>query len=1019
MAIYNVAEYGVTGNVYGEAPKLQYYAEPFLSIATSYTQVQLTWIQPAGDYTELRVVRSNDGFPETSQDGAIIWEWNKLSGDTQITSFVDGNDPTKLLVAGKFVYYRIWVKLNNGAWKTVGDSYTLVPIRHATFAPDNTLLVDTKNKLMDVIPRVYTTATQSPIDEVDPNSDLGIFLDAFSFELDRALTYADLLLPLETWRFVGPDILALQSLQLGLPLEPYLATKQQRRLAREAKFIYSNKGTERGIGAFIESLTGFAPTVSASPNLVLTPQDSTFTEGVGFWRPVGNCTIESVNTVKGVSSSVEPYVVNSQYVGKVVSNEPGSKIINGADNPVTTGIPVQPGTAYNFSGYGKTAADTMGVTGYVNWYGLNGQFLEVDPARTFVQTPQVLTTSWTRFSFVGRSPGVQKPILAYSISSGKLTFYLDSPNIMVRGETIIVEGISATINGIYQIESVGHTPETINQINVATTQPNTTGSVICEGTFTEAYPTLGANLVVNSAEVENGVATIVFSANHGLATNDKIIVQGMSSYLSFGAHTILSAPNSTTVTFQIYEPYTGSINTTLDATYALGAGPESGGTWGFAKKIIPNTGTPAPKGYYASFEIVMANTGTMYLDLLQMATYDVSEYHEARAVEVFLESTNTNFLKNPGFNSAGSAQWSIVSNAASYVDRTTIGRVGAGQALEFKTDAPLTTSSYTVSSGVATVAVSTNTLTADDAVVILPPAYDYVIQAVVASGVATFTFAAPHGYSVGDSLLVTSTVPAFQTDFGGVRVVTAVGTLTVSFTTSVAPKTYTLSTTPYAAVAKHHPIYGTYELSAVGTGTISFPVTSTNITTPVTLVTSVGVANSLSTVSAPVKSGRFITASFYAKTKETNAVESLNFTTTASDVANPIAPVVVGTSSQTISVTNTWQRYSTTLFVPKVSPDTIVVSLVIGSIGTGKTIYFDHAQVESSYTATDYFDGAMPSAVSYGAVWEGTAHNSPTHLYPNLPVKITRLKQELPKYIPMNSDFLITWHGGGVAKPIV
>lgn len=1023
MGVYNVAQYGnfgteeaPIGTIYGDSPKLEYYAQPFTSTAISYTEVQLTWVQPAGDYSEIRLVRSNDGFPETAEDGAIIWSWNDLDGGTQITNFRDGQDSSKPLVSGKFVYYRIWVKVPQGFWKIVGDSYTLVPIPHSTLAPDKTTLVDTKNKLLDILPRVYTTATQSPIDEVDPNSDLAVFLDAFAFEIDRSLTYADLLLPLESWRFVSPEVLALQSLQLGLPLEPYLATKQQRRLAREANFIYENKGTLKGVETFVESLTGFAPQVSISPNLVLTPQDSTFTEGVGFWRPVGDVTLEVADTVPGVPPSVEPYVDDYRYVAKITANEVGSRIVNGADRPVTQGTPVRPGTAYTFSGYGKAEdGQTMGVKGYASWYDINGNLFDIDPPRTFVQTPQVVEDDWTRFSLVGRSPGVTSPISAYSIEDGALTFYLSSPNIMVRGETIVVEGVSETIDGIYQIELVGITPETLNQVMVATTEPDS-AVVVCNGTFKEANPDLGeTTYVVMAGEIVDGIATVTFAAPHDLVIGDKIIIQAMSTYFSFGVHTLTDV-DTNTVTFQIYEPYTGVVNTTLDESF-----PITGVPYGGAVQVIPDTATLVPPAYYASFELEFATEGVMYLDLLQMATYDVAEFHEARAVEMFLLPTKTNFLRNPGFNPAGSLQWTAVAEDSAYVDRTSEGvdRVGAGYALELETYAPLVMTDYSVASGVATVSLTSgHSLTAGNPIIIAPTSYDYVIGATVSSNVATLSFAAPHSFTVGTPILIVGSNPDFTTDFAGVAVVAAVDTLTVSFATAVADKTYSFSTTPYGAVTTYHPVYGTHTLTAVGTGTLSFPVTSLDTPAPVAFLAPVGPVSSLSTISSVVRSGRFITASFYAKTGETDGVEGLTLYLNAVDGANS---QIVATSTTPIQVTGAWTRFSSTLFIPEVAPDSVVISVAVGGIGTGGIIYFDHAQVEDSFTATDYFDGAMPSAVKFGAVWEtpALAHNTPTHLYPNLPIKITRLKQELPKYLPVNSSFLVRWHGGGIAKPIV
>jgi hypothetical protein len=135
------------------------------------------------------------------------------------------------------------------------------------------------------------------------------------------------------------------------------------------------------------------------------------------------------------------------------------------------------------------------------------------------------------------------------------------------------------------------------------------------------------------------------------------------------------------------------------------------------------------------------------------------------------------------------------------------------------------------------------------------------------------------------------------------------------------------------------------------------------------------------------------------------------------DINNPA--IVASSPEVPIQITDTWNRFSTTVYVPLSSSNSVVVSAAVVGPTAGNTIYLDRFQVEDSFKATDYFDGDLP--ISYGAVWERSdlQHTSPSHLYPNLPVKITRLRQELPKYIPLNSSFLIRWYGGGVAKPLI
>lgn len=925
MSIYNVAKFGnfgselaPKGDVYGDSPRLEYSAEPFTATAISYTTSILDWKTAAGDYSEIRLVRSNDGYPETQEDGVIVWEWNTLSNLDKITTIVDGTDELYPLVSGRFVYYRIWLKIFDGSWIVAADATCLVPLRHATLAPDGTELVSTQNKLLDVLPRVYTTATQSPIDEVDPESPLANFLGAFAFELDRIQTYADLLLPLESGRLTSPEILMLQSLQLGLPIEPYLATKQQRRLAREALYIYQNKGTRKAIEDFVESLTGFAPTVTPSPNLIVTAQDSSFTNGVGFWRPVGDCVLSVENSVPGVPPTIEPFVADYRYTAKVVVNEIDSKIVSGTDKPKTQATPVVSGTPYTFSGYGKSASGDMGVYAYAIWYGYEGEIVRIDPPKIFPVVEQIIPDNeWTRYESVTRAPGVKQSLISASVTSGIATIDVSPYNVMFISNTILISGVVTgnaefddAINTYHQIIDAGlpteldPTPKSWLKIALDVADFETTR---ISGILQEAYPTLAgpptldnptgessayysvvtdpnatalsaaaswtgtyyglAGGVVTGSNVGpyylDSVGTVVMDSIDGLTVGDNLLIQGIDAIFSYGHHVIINIDTGTNaVSFALPGHPTGTIPVP-----------------GFAMKVVPNSGFVAPEAHYAGFELVFKDTGTIYLDLLQMATYDVQEYHEARSAEIFLDPQKSNFLKNPGFNPATlSATWDIAAAGGTTVDRTIapLSLIGPGYALEVETFDTATTFTPTV----------------------------------------------------------------------------------------------------------------------------------------------------ISSTTGAVSTGKYITASVYARTELADTAEAMNLSATAYDVSTG-SPVAVASANTDIIITNKLTRYHVTMFVPGNSSfktSTVGVNMVLAGATTGNTIYLDHAEVENSFYPTDYIDGDLNP--SYGAVWQGAEHNSASHLYPGLPIKITRLQQELHKYLPMNISFLIRWYDGsqpygGVAKPIL
>jgi hypothetical protein len=183
---------------------------------------------------------------------------------------------------------------------------------------------------------------------------------------------------------------------------------------------------------------------------------------------------------------------------------------------------------------------------------------------------------------------------------------------------------------------------------------------------------------------------------------------------------------------------------------------------------------------------------------------------------------------------------------------------------------------------------------------------------------------------------------------------------------------------------------------------------------------------SIETTTVPVTDGNFITASFYAKTSSSTPV-NLDLTITAIDAttATPIEDFSeeVITSSTEVSITNEWTRFYATLFIPSVLSESVSIKMVISGETDSEILYFDRAQVEASFKATDYFAGPdgpdLNQASAESAFWGGTPYNSASYFYANFDQKIDRLRAQLPKYLPTNLSFLILWYGGGVAKPIL
>ena len=63
--------------------------------AMDYDLVWVLWNPPAGTFTKIRLVRNNDNYPETAEDGIILWEQSSttnLSGKVERDRFEDGKD---------------------------------------------------------------------------------------------------------------------------------------------------------------------------------------------------------------------------------------------------------------------------------------------------------------------------------------------------------------------------------------------------------------------------------------------------------------------------------------------------------------------------------------------------------------------------------------------------------------------------------------------------------------------------------------------------------------------------------------------------------------------------------------------------------------------------------------------------------------------------------------------------------------------------------------------------------------
>ena len=689
MAVYKSVLYNEAK--YGAQSRLSFSVEPISAVALDYAQVKISWNLPVGGYTGFRLVRSQDGFPETAEDGIILYEQfgiNSSGGVASKSSFIDGVDTTShyysSLVEGKYAYYRVWLLRTSeidsvsSVWYEAGDAYTLIPSQHPTTDVDGTSFLTTHDKIMGLLPRVYTSTSQSPLDEVDPSSDLFKYLKGFSFTIDELLTFADNLIPENTGKTLNPSLLFLKAYELGVTQEPGIATKNQKRVIREAIYNYQHKGTLAGVRTFAESLTGYNCEIQISPNLFLNVENSTFYKGVGYWISEGDVAITLEDAVIPTS---ENNSIDTAYCAKVVVGTAGASVSNGADYPVTRGIPVTAGGSYTLSYYAKTASGTADHTPSISWYDYKGTLIRTDTAGAATTA----STTWGQASLTKTAPGYSSPVTTAKLTSNVVTLGVSDQHTFVTGDSVIISGVGSPFDGTVSLS--GTTTSTIS------------------------YAVTNADIPIDYV--------------YGTANKNE-----------------------------------------TDAVYA-------------------------------SVNVSFGSATTYYLDMFQLSSSSVTDYSEARAVNIYLSPTKYNHIKNPSFeydSSITGTGWAVTPSGGVSLPANTSGGsyIGPYGVLTGSKLLQLVTNTGSVSSVVATTDKTLKatgetycfsiygkaTSGSHDYSLSLSAVTDLVVYtASLTSNVATLTLNYGHPIGIGDTIVVSG----ISSVYNGTFTVTAVTPSSVSY----------------------------------------------------------------------------------------------------------------------------------------------------------------------------------------------------------------------------------------------
>lgn len=372
MAKYGNNVYG--GALYGQTPLLSFSVEPMAITVISFSEVDVSWQSPIGDFTKIRLVRNQTGYPEHAEDGIIVYEENATAGSVSTTYLRDGQDnQVTPFTPGREIFYRMFLFTSAKVWVVAGSISDTVPLFH-----------DAQNKIINALPKVFTTVEQSPLGIPDPTSALFHFLDGMSFTYEQLTTFTDLLKPQRSFASVPYTLLANQRDTIGLTPEPNLPIKNQKMLVREALYMYQRKGTTVGLNDYVEALTGWAPTTTISPNLLLSPQDSTFYQTIGNWTAT-NATITSDFSQAPATGA---NVIDTKYSCKIVASAAGAMTL-GNDSPIMKAFSVSPSSPYVMSFQAKKTSGSGTLTPAITFYDYQQTALT-----TVTGSALTPTTSW-------------------------------------------------------------------------------------------------------------------------------------------------------------------------------------------------------------------------------------------------------------------------------------------------------------------------------------------------------------------------------------------------------------------------------------------------------------------------------------------------------------------------------------------------------------------------------------------------------------------------------------------------
>lgn len=390
MSRYGNDWYGLA--YYGSDNLVDFDATPFTATPVGYGKLLLEWSAPTGNWDYLRLIRNPFGFPMTHTDGDQLAYVSVSAG---LIEYLDeGQIPNASgLLPGHTYYYSLFVReTTNDTWVKAGDALGVSVKDYGT-----------AEQMYDYLPAIYKINNlYSASDNSDSvNTDLYNFLRVFALSHDYLKTHAQNIS--ERYDVLNLDgrLVPLLLNQFGLKFEPEIGIQQARVLLRNAIKVYSEKGSLSGLKTFVTAFTGYNCEINPPVNLMLSTNDASFRESIGFWESHSNATL-SRGTAVSETPPVFPYFEvdspsnfpNAQtgFLKAAATAAGDVEFVCGASAPLTRGIPVTGGLDYALTVYSraKTTLRTYAVD--ILWYDRNGVLISSAGESLYSNT----TTGWTR-----------------------------------------------------------------------------------------------------------------------------------------------------------------------------------------------------------------------------------------------------------------------------------------------------------------------------------------------------------------------------------------------------------------------------------------------------------------------------------------------------------------------------------------------------------------------------------------------------------------------------------------------